>query len=85
MSMQEYREAGQYLLEALSTQQNTDADVGTPIESPASGSHTESSILWDTLASCCNTLGRADLAEACEKRNLSPFYAMNGRQSIFLV
>lgn len=32
-----------------------------------------STLLWETLATCCNSLGRSDLAQACAKRNLAPF------------
>jgi len=72
-----YRDAAEHLLRALAQQQASDADIGdlTPSLSHANeAEYVESSnLLWDTLATCCNSLGRSDLAQACAKKNLAPF------------
>jgi peroxin-5 len=78
MNLNNYQEAAEHVLRALAMQQqNSDEDVGEPslrhlTEDNAGASSTQ---LWDTLATCCNSMGRSDLAEACQTRNLAPFRA----------
>lgn len=87
MGMSEYRDAGQHLLDALAMQQSTDADVQEPMRQiNAEQSQGEpSTLLWETLGTCCHALGRGDLATACDQRNLTPFYALNGGHSVFSI
>ena len=75
INLSAFSEAAEHLLRALRMQQTSDADVGAPsLQHMTETEHVESStLLWDTLATCCNSLGRADLAAACSKRNLNLF------------
>lgn len=77
MNLNSYQEAAEHVLRALSLQQNSDEDVGEPsirhLTEDDQGA--SSAQLWDTLSTCCNSLGRSDLAEACRSRNLAPFRA----------
>lgn len=70
-----HQEAAEHLLRSLQMQKSTDEDVGEPIlQHITESEHVESSnLLWETLATCCNNLKRADLAQACASRDLSPF------------
>lgn len=70
-----HHEAAEHLLRSLAMQDNSDADVGEPIlQHITESEHVESShLLWETLATCCNNLKMADLAQACAARNLAPF------------
>lgn len=77
MNLNAYHEAAEHVLRALSMQQNSDEDVGAAsirhlTEEDTASASTQ---LWDTLSTCCNSLGRTDLAEACASRNLAPFRA----------
>lgn len=75
INMGKHEEAAEHLLRSLQLQQNSDEDVGEPIlQHITESEHVESSnLLWETLATCCNNLKRADLAQACSSRNLAPF------------
>lgn len=80
MNLGAYQEAGEHVLRALSIQQSStaDEDVGdaSVLRQMSEEEHAASSNqLWDTLATCCNSLRKPELAEACKGRYLAPFRA----------
>jgi len=76
-SLGSYEEAAMHLLQALHIQQDisSDADVGEPTLAHLSEQELaeSSTVLWETLASCCNSMGRPELASACRNRDLGAF------------
>jgi peroxin-5 len=70
-----HTEAAEHLLRALEKQHDSDEDVGEPLLQHINASENveSSNLLWETLATCCNNLKRADLAQVCSSKNLAPF------------
>ena len=70
MQIGQHKEAAEYLLTALSMQQKNFSNGGN-----AAASIGQSTSIWNTLSQIVKSyLGRQDLLDACEQKNLEVFH-----------
>ncbi|KAH8093943.1 TPR-like protein [Cristinia sonorae] len=71
INLRRYEDAAQHILNALILQ-DSDGVVSSGGDSPDKGGIT-SSVLWESLKTCCTHMQRIDLATLCDRRELEAF------------